>query len=99
MEHKEYRKVTNHCHYRGKYRGVVHSICNLKGRPEAKDSPFFLCHYFNNFMEKDLCTMFCGALISSQKVMKLQGFESGVTDVRPVNVQNNSAIFFFVYFS
>ena len=25
-----YRKVSNHCHYTGKYRGAAHSICNLK---------------------------------------------------------------------
>ena len=25
-----YQKVRNHCHYTGKYRGVAHSICNLK---------------------------------------------------------------------
>ena len=23
-------KVRDHCHYRGKYKGAVHSICNLK---------------------------------------------------------------------
>ena len=25
-----YQKFRNHCHYRGKYRGATHSICNLK---------------------------------------------------------------------
>ena len=27
---KNYPKVRDHCHYTGEYRGVVHSICNLK---------------------------------------------------------------------
>ena len=27
---KNYRKVRDHCHFTGKYRGTVHSICNLK---------------------------------------------------------------------
>ena len=25
-----YWKVRDHCHYRGKYRGAAHSICNLE---------------------------------------------------------------------
>ena len=27
---KEMRKVRNHCHYTGKYRGTAHSKCNLE---------------------------------------------------------------------
>ena len=27
---KNYLKVKDHCHYRGKYRGAAHSIYNLK---------------------------------------------------------------------
>ena len=27
---KKYRKVTDHCHYTGKYRGAAHDICNLR---------------------------------------------------------------------
>ena len=41
---------------------------------------------FNDFMEKEPCSKFCGILISSHEVMKLQSFESGVSDVIPANV-------------
>ena len=44
------------------------------------------------------CTKFCGVLISSQKVIKLRIFESGVSDVIPTNVQNISSLVFFAYF-
>ena len=30
VKDEKYRKVRDHCHYMGKYRGVVHGICNLK---------------------------------------------------------------------
>ena len=30
LQDKKYRKVRDHCHYTGAYRGAVHSICNLK---------------------------------------------------------------------
>ena len=30
LKDKEYRKVRYHCYFTGKYRGAVHSICNLK---------------------------------------------------------------------
>ena len=30
LKYKKYRKVRDHCHYAGKYRGVAHSICDLK---------------------------------------------------------------------
>ena len=53
---------------------------------EAKKSPLFLCHNFNDFMEKEPCTKFCGVVISSHEVMKLQSSESGVSDIIPPNI-------------
>ena len=30
VKNKKYHKVGDNCHYRGEYRGAVHSKCNLK---------------------------------------------------------------------
>ena len=30
MSDEKYRKIRNHCHYTGEYRGAGHSMCNLK---------------------------------------------------------------------
>ena len=30
LKDKKYRKVRDHCHYAGEYRGAAHGICNLK---------------------------------------------------------------------
>ena len=49
-------------------------------------------------MEKESCTNFCGALISSQEIMKLQNFESDVSDVIPANVQNISSLTFTQFY-
>ena len=62
-----------------------HQWTGLKG-PEAKNSPQFLCHNFNDFIEKEPCATFCGVLISSHEVVKLQSSESGVSDAIPSNV-------------
>ena len=30
LKDKKCHKVRDHCHYTGKYRGAVHSVCNVK---------------------------------------------------------------------
>lgn len=49
--------------------------------------------------KKELCTKFCGVLISCPEVMKLQSSEFGVSNVMPANVQKNSSVVFFAFFS
>ena len=49
-------------------------------------------------MVKEPCAKFCRVLIISHEVMKLQSFESGVSDVTPANLQNISALVFFAHF-
>ena len=42
LKDKKYRKVRDHCHYTGEYRGAVHSICNLKYKVPKKILQFFI---------------------------------------------------------
>ena len=44
---KNYRKVRDHCHYTGKYRGVEHSICNL--RFDVPDEILLVLHNCSNY--------------------------------------------------
>ena len=49
-------------------------------------------------MKKEPCAKFCAILISSQEVMKLQSFESGLSDFVSANVQNIPALVFLARF-
>ena len=47
---------------------------------------------------KKPCATFCGVLISSHEVTKLQNFESSVSDVIPANVKNIPSLVFWAYY-
>ena len=40
-EAEKYKKVRDHCHFTGKYRGCAHSICNLKNCNQHFKIPVF----------------------------------------------------------
>ena len=66
--------------------------------PGAKQSPLFLWHNFNDFMEKEPCTKFCSVLISSHEVMKLESFESDMSGIIHTNIQKNFILGFLCIF-
>ena len=92
---KETRKNQTICDLASKHGRVKYwlFIRNLRWK-----TPQFLWHNFNDFMEKELCIKFCGVVISFHEGMKLQSFESGMSDVIPTNIQNNLSLVFFTYF-
>ncbi|PFX13135.1 hypothetical protein AWC38_SpisGene22809 [Stylophora pistillata] len=47
-EHEEYKKVRDHCHYTGKFRGAAHNKCNLLAR-----RPKFIPVVFHNLANYD----------------------------------------------
>ena len=55
-----YKKVRDHCHYTGKYRGAAHSICNLRYQ-EQRDIPVIIhsgSNYDFHLLIKDLAKEF-----------------------------------------
>ena len=60
MKDKKYRKVRDHCHYAGRYRGAAHSICNLKYSVPRKILIIFRngSHYDCHFITKELAEDF-----------------------------------------
>ena len=60
VKYKKYRKVRDHCHYTGEYRGAAHSICNLKYRVPKKIPIVFHngSTYDYHFIVKELAEKF-----------------------------------------
>ena len=61
-EYKKMRKVRDHCHYTGKYRGAAHSKCNLEYKI-VKEIPVLFhngCVYDYHFIIKYLVREFNG---------------------------------------
>ena len=59
---KKYHKVTDHCHYTGKYRGAAHDVCNLRYKT-PKEIPVVFHNgstYDYHFIIKKLAEKFDG---------------------------------------
>ena len=59
---KNYRKVRDHCHFTGKYRGASHSICNLRFNMPNEFPVVFnnRSNYDYHFIIKELANEFEG---------------------------------------
>ena len=62
--YKNRKKVKNHCHYTGKFRGAVHSKCSLNYKV-VKDSPIIIhnANYDTHFIINQLAEEFKAKLI------------------------------------
>ena len=60
MKDKKYCKARDHCHYKGEYTGVAHSICNLKYSVPKRVSIAFHSgsNYDYHFIVKELAETF-----------------------------------------
>ena len=61
-DNKKYKKVRNHCHYTGKYRGAAQNICNLRYKTPKKIPIVFHngSTYDYHFIVKQLAREFDG---------------------------------------
>ena len=59
---EDHRKVRDHCHYRGKYRGAAHSVCNVKFNVPNEIPVIFHrgSNYDYQFIVKELANEFDG---------------------------------------
>ena len=59
---KKYRKVRDHCHYTGEYRGAANSICNIEySIPKEMTVIFYIgSNYDDHFIIKEIAEEFEG---------------------------------------
>ena len=64
-EDENYRRVRDHRHYTGKFRGAPHSICNLRYKTPKEILVVFHsgCNYDCNFLIKELAVKFKGLML------------------------------------
>ena len=62
------KKVRDHCHLTGKYRGAAHEICNIKVKKQQSN---FIPVMFHNFSNYD-CHLFFKTLESRSKSQKIK---------------------------
>ena len=61
--YKNYKKVKDHCHYTGKFRGAAHSICNLRYKvPDYIPIIIYSASYDTDFIINQLAKEFKGEL-------------------------------------
>ena len=61
--YKNYKKVKDHCHYTGKFRGAAHSICNLRYKvPDNLPIIIHNANYDTHFVINQLAKEFDGDL-------------------------------------
>ena len=60
LKDRKYRKIRDHCHYTGEYRGAAHSLCNLKYKVLKKVPIVFHngSNYDYHFIIKELAEEF-----------------------------------------
>ena len=71
MKGKKYHKVRDHCHYTEEYRGLAHSICNLKYSMPKKVHATFQngSNYDYHFIIKEWPATFEKQFIDSARFM------------------------------
>ena len=71
-EDRKYRKVRDHCHYTGEYRGTAQRICNLKYITLKENTITFHngLNYNYHFIKKELAEEFKGKFRFLGKILK-----------------------------